>query len=213
MTEEVLSYAPAAAILDVGYAQTPNTHLAGHGVKVYGVDLVEGPPEGYDAVYKCDLNTDPLPFKDGEIGAVTMGCVLAHVANPLKVLAEINRVLPIGGILVVSSPNPNYYWETVLNVFYDTFRTRVSKAKHIEHFFEFSRYNMRTSGERAGFKLEKEIGFGFWLVKTPVKFNPLSWPGFAYEIIYAFKKVGPVSGHTVFEDAQGLHKVPTNLYS
>jgi SAM-dependent methyltransferase len=212
LTDEALKY-PSKKILDIGYAQTPNSALGKNGAEVYGIDIVSAPAENYKETYVCDLNTTKLPFKDGEIDLVAMGCTLAHVANPLKVLAEVNRILKPEGILIISSPNPNYYWETVLNVFYNTFKNRVSEAKHIEHFFEFSRYNMRTIGERSGFTLVNEVGYLFWLVKTKIRFNPISRPGMAYEIIYTFKKSGVPESYATFEDERGIHKVNTDLFS
>jgi SAM-dependent methyltransferase len=209
MAEEAMIWKPTK-LVDVGYAQLPNTFLPG--VKVYGVDIVQVPAP-YEKTFVCDLNTDPLPFQDGEIDVVAMGCTLAHVANPLKVMGEVNRILKKDGILIVSSPNPNYYWENVLNIFYHHFKTRVSKAKHIEHFFEFSRYNMRTLGERAGFSMVKEVGWGFFLVKTSFRFNPITRPGFAYEIIYVMKKVSSPESYATFESEKGIEKVPTQLYA
>jgi SAM-dependent methyltransferase len=140
-----------------------------------------------------------------------MGCTLAHVANPLRVLAEINRVLKPDGILSVSSPNPNYYWENVLNIFYHHFKDRVTKAKHDEHFFEFSRYTMRTSAARSGFQVIREIGCSFVLVKLGWNFNPEKYPGLSYEIIYVMKKVGQPKNYATFEDKQGIHEIPTIL--
>lgn len=209
IADEVLKAQPAT-VIDVGYAQLPNPFL--EGVRVFGVDLVEAPAP-YEKTYVVDLNVDTLPFKDGEVDAVAMGCTLAHVANPLRVLGEVNRVLPVGGTLVVSSPNPNYYWETVLNVFYHHFKTRVVKAKHYEHFFEFSRYNMRTIAERAGFEVVHETGCTFQLVKTNLKFNPLHHPGAAYEIIYTLKKRGAPESFATFESKEkGIEHIPTHLY-
>ncbi len=147
IAKEILASKPST-VVDIGYAQLPNPNFKD--VRVYGVDIVEAPAP-YEKTFVCDLNKDPLPFNKEEIDAVAMGCTLAHVANPLKVLGEVNRILKPGGILVVSSPNPNYYWENVLNIFYHHFKSRVIQAKHEEHFFEFSRYNMRTSAHRAGF--------------------------------------------------------------
>jgi SAM-dependent methyltransferase len=95
----------------------------------------------------------------------------------MKVMADINRVIKPGGTLVISSPNPNYYWENALNIFYHYFKKRVVKSKHEEHFYDFSRYNMRTVAMRAGFDVVRERGFGFFLVKTPVRFNPVRFPG------------------------------------
>lgn len=199
------------AVVDIGYAQEPNQYFDGARYKVFGVDIVQAPAP-YEKTFICDLNADALPFKGGEIDTVAMGCTLAHVANPLKVLGEINRILPVGGTLVVSSPNPNYYWENFLNIFYHHFKTRVSKAKHIEHFFEFSRYNMRTIAMRAGFEVEKEIGVSFYLVKTPIRFSPLTMPGLAYEIVYVLKKRGPPESFATFETKSGIEHVPTDLY-
>ena len=211
ITEEALSFHPKT-ILDIGYAQIPNPDLLRDGAMVYGVDIVSV-PTSYTKTFVCDLNTMSLPFKDGEIEMVTMGCTLAHVANPLKVLGEINRVLAHNGTLILSSPNPNYYWENVLNVFYHHFKNKVSKAKHIEHFFEFSRYNMRTIGERAGFKVTKEVGTTFYLVKTSLRFNPIAMPGLAYEIVYVLKKVGAPRSYATFESEKGIEEVPTDLYT
>lgn len=202
---------PATArIVDIGFAQTPNTDLRG---EVHGIDLVAAPvPENYTAVHVCDLNTDRLPFEDESVDAVTMGCTLAHVAHPLRVLSDINRVLKNEGVLVISSPNPNYYWENVLNIFYHSFKSRVSKAKHLEHFFEFSRYNMRTIGERSGFMVIDELGVSFRLVKTSLRFNVLRLPGLAYEIVYVLRKTGSPESFATFESGDAISRVPTNLF-
>lgn len=210
IAESVLSFKPRK-VLDIGYAQEPNSFLRNPETTVYGLDIVEAAAP-YDRTWLCDLNTEPLPFQDMELDAVTMGCTLAHVAKPLRVLAEVNRVLKQGGALVLSSPNPNYYWETVLNIFYRHFANRVSNAKHEEHFYEFSRYNMRTCSSRTGFHINKEIGCTFQLVKTPLRFNPVKAPGLAYEIIYVMTKTGVPKSFTTFETPSGIVNVPTNLY-
>jgi SAM-dependent methyltransferase len=200
-------------VVDIGYSQKTNIFLKRSGVSVYGVDLMYSAiPEGYDGVYKCDLNTDPLPFGSASVDAVTMGCVLAHVANPLRVLSEINRILKPKGVLIVSSPNPNYYWETILNIFYNYFKKRVSKAKHLEHFFEFSRYTMRTVANRTGFFVENETGCGFHIIKTPLTLSVLNYPGLAYEIIYTLRKIGEPESYATFEGKDGIIQMPTQLY-
>lgn len=198
-------------ILDIGYAQLPNRLLVQDGRRVHGIDIVSAEAPGYQSTEIVDLNTQELPYGDGSIDVVAMGCTLAHLANPLKALADINRVLTPEGILIVSTPNPNYYWENILNVFYHHFKTRVSETKHYEHFFEFSRYNMRTSAERSGFVVEEEIGCTFKLVKLGWKFDPKTMPGLAYEIVYVLKKVGSPEAYATFEDTGGIHRVPTRF--
>jgi hypothetical protein len=132
-----------------------------------------------------------------------MGCVLSHLSRPLAFLAEVNRVLAPRGRIILSSTNPHYYWEAVVNIFYRHFKNRVSKSKHLEHFFEYSRYAMRTSLMRTGFTLEEEIGGGFTLVKTGWRFDVSRHPALAYEIIYAARKTGMPQPFTVIEDADG----------
>lgn len=195
-------------IVDIGHAQNPNRQLTGS--EVYGVDIVDVPlPFNYTRGFKIDLNTDKLPFTDASVDTVTMGCTLAHVAAPLRVLGEIHRILKENGKLILSTPNPNYYWENVLNIFYYYFKNRVVAAKHEEHFYDFTRYNIRTIADRMGFVLEKEVGCTFALVKTPIKFNP-RFPGLAYEIIYVLRKTGDIKEYATFEQ-KGIHRIPTCL--
>lgn len=197
----------AKVILDVGYAQQPNRDLKG---TVYGVDIVtDEVPENYFQVDQVDLNTCSLPYKDETFDSVCMGCVLAHVSNPLGLLVELHRVLKKDGVIVLSSPNPNYYWETVLNMFFHYFKNRVSKSKLVEHFFEFSRYNMRTITNRAGFKVIDEEGLSFHVIKIGWSFQPLKYPGIAYEIIYTIEKDGEPEMYTICELPGENRKIPT----
>lgn len=72
---------------------------------------------------------------------------------------------------------------------------------------------MRTIADRAGFRVTHEIGVVFALVKTPIRFNPIRFPGLAYEIIYTLEKVGNPQSYATFEDVQGIHAVETKLYN
>jgi ubiquinone/menaquinone biosynthesis C-methylase UbiE len=213
IAKEAATHRPAR-ILDIAYAHGLNRALAQTGAELYGLDPLARPSAEYTKISLCDINTDPIPFGDAEFDMVTMGCVLAHTARPLEVLAKVHRVLKPGGILILSSPSPNYYWENVLNIFYQHFAKRVSKSKHVEHFFEFTRYAMRTSLERAGFILLKELGSTFHVVKTKLRLNVEKWPGLAFEIIYVAKKIGEPSNFTIIEDDQGaIINLKTNLFS
>lgn len=200
----------AVKVLDVGYAQNPSPYLKGD---VYGIDIVaDEHPQNYKEVKRVDLNDGYIPFPDNYFDAVTMGCVLAHVANAVQMMEELHRVLKPNGVLIFSSPNPHYYWEGVLNVFFHHFKNRVCKAKWVEHFYSFSRYNVRTIGERTGFTVEREVGLSFRLIKTKIAFNPLKYPGFAYEIIYVLRKTGEPQHYTTYEDKEkGIVKVATHF--
>ncbi len=199
----------ATVVLDVGYAQYPNRFLRG---QIYGVDIyAEEVPENYHRVDAADFNTCTLPYEDHTFDAITMGCVLAHITNPLGFLIELHRVLKPNGVIVLSSPNPNYYWEQALNVFFHYFKSRVAKVKFLEHFYEFTRYNMRTITARAGFSMLGETGVSFHLVKFGLSFQPLKYPGIAYEIIYALEKTGEPELFTICELPTGNRRLPTAI--
>ena len=198
-------------VVDIGYAQEPNSFLCKMGREVVGVDILSK-PSPYSKTFVCDLNKDGLPFEAGSVDVVTMGCTLAHVGHPLRLLADINRVLKPNGTLILSSPNPHYYWEVVMNVFFSFFSKRVSPLKLEEHFYDFSRYNIRSCALVTGFEVEKEVGVTFQLVKTPIKFNPLRLPGLAYEIIYVLKKTGEPRGFGKARTEKGVEAFDTNLF-
>jgi len=212
IAEEAQARHPAR-VLDIAYAHGPNWSLANIGAEVSSIDPI-GRPTPYTDVRRCDVNSETLPFGDGEIDIVTMGCVLAHLSKPLKFLKEVHRVLAPGGTLILMSPNPNYYWENILNIFYNHFKGRVSKSKHVEHFYEFTRYTMRTLLERSGFTLEKEIGATFAIMKTNIRLDVSKYPGLAYEIIYVARKTGTPEPFTVIEDEKGaILNLKTDLFS
>ena len=201
-------------ILDIAYAHGLNNALKNTGAELHGLDPIGRPAASFTKVYPCDINMAKIPFLDEELDMVTMGCVLAHTSRPLSVLKEIHRVLKPGGILILSSTSPNYYWENILNIFYNHFKNRVSKSKHGEHFFEFTRYTMRASLARTGFTLEKEIGSTFQMVKTGWRFDVSRHPGIAFEIIYVAKKTGTPENFTIIEDEKGsIIKLQTDLFS
>lgn len=211
IAEEVIKHRPAR-VLDIAYAHGPNAVLAGVAKEVVGIDPIARPAPF--PVTRCDVNAELLPFPDESFDVVTMGCVLAHLSKPLTFLKEVHRVLAPGGTLILMSPNPQYYWENIINIFYSRFKKRVSKSKHVEHFFEFSRYAMRTILERSGFTLEKEIGATFVLVKANLRLDVSKYPGLAYEIIYVAKKTGTPESFTVIEDEKGtIINLKTDIFS
>ena len=57
----------------------------------------------------CDLDKDGLSlFEDGRFDFVVLNHVIEHVANPIRVIAELFRVTRDGGFVVVSAPDKNY---------------------------------------------------------------------------------------------------------
>jgi len=76
---------------------------------VYGVDIDEvalkkATDRGVK-VFKADLNSDPLPFKDGFFDVVLTEEVIEHLVNPDNAIREARRVLKAGGLFLLSTPN------------------------------------------------------------------------------------------------------------
>jgi SAM-dependent methyltransferase len=103
---------PAALpVLELGCGPQSMLEHAHAGLRVIVADnapdalgeALAGAPEGHSAV--CLDATQPLPFRDGALGAILMGELIEHVYDPLALLGECHRVLARGGLLVLTTPN------------------------------------------------------------------------------------------------------------
>lgn len=83
---ELLSPMSAGVILNLGPGNSPIAGTKGLGLPKWNAD------------------TEPLPFKNGQVTAIYAFHFLEHVANPVAVLRECERVLEIGGFLFVVVP-------------------------------------------------------------------------------------------------------------
>jgi SAM-dependent methyltransferase len=194
--------------LDIGYAEYPNKTTK----NLYGIDIVDPPPidlENYVETKKVDLNVEPIPYPDGFFDTIIAGDVIEHVTNPMFMLCEANRVLKDGGVLIVSTPNPYYYWEGMQNLLV---RFKFMKAKQEGHFTTFTRINMRNIFERTGFTLFKELGNFFTLIVLKWQFHLVRLPFLTYQITYIARKTGKPQHYILSKPAgMPMQKVPTNL--
>ncbi|TAK29851.1 MAG: class I SAM-dependent methyltransferase [Chloroflexota bacterium] len=77
---------------------------------------------------QCDAGKEPIPFPDGHFDVVTCLDVIAYIAEPAALLAEIARVLCPGGVAILSSVNIRYVKFIVSLVFKGRFpRTSVDR--------------------------------------------------------------------------------------
>lgn len=194
--------------LDIGYAEFPNKTTK----NLYGIDIVPAPPElppNYVETKVVDLNTSGIPYADGFFDTVIAGDVIEHVANPMMMLCESNRVLKPGGMLIVSTPNPYYYWEFMQNLLV---KYKWMKARQEGHFTTFTRINMRNILERTGFELVTELGNFFSLIIVKWTFHLVRLPFLTYQITYIAKKVGEPQQYILSKPAGlPMQKVPTSL--
>lgn len=197
-------------VLDIGYAEFPNFTTK----NLYGIDIVPRPdvlPDNYVETKQADLNTGGIPYPDGFFETVIAGDVIEHVANPMAMLCEANRVLAPGGCLIVSTPNPYYYWEFMQNLFV---KRPFMKAKQEGHFTTFTRINMRNILERTGFTLEKELGNFFQLIVLKWTYHLVKHPFLTYQITYIAKKTGVPQHYIVSKVAgKGVQRIETKLNS
>jgi SAM-dependent methyltransferase len=99
---------PGQRILDLGCRDGALTQAYLDGNDVVGVDadreaLAEAAKLGIETHW-ADLD-QPLEFADGSFDVVVAGELLEHLRDPLRLIAEIRRVLRPGGTFVASVPN------------------------------------------------------------------------------------------------------------
>lgn len=106
-------------ILDVGSGNGVFTKMIKDetGACVYGVDISETAlkltkQKGIE-VKKCDLNKK-IPFKNGVFDLVVGKQVIEHVYSPDHFLSECNRVLKVGGHVVLTTPNLVAWYNRIL---------------------------------------------------------------------------------------------------
>jgi len=116
LMREVLRYLPdQRPVADIGCAQgNVGILLAESGARAVCVDLrgealsyarKKAPPNSVDFVVG---SADSVPLGSEALGAVVLGELLEHCAEPQRVLSEARRVLCPGGVLVLSTPNGEY---------------------------------------------------------------------------------------------------------
>ncbi len=59
----------------------------------------------------CNLDRDPLPFRDETFDFVVLSHVIEHVANPVRVIGEIFRVLRNGGRALIAAPDKRFTFD------------------------------------------------------------------------------------------------------
>ncbi len=60
-------------------------------------------------VHVCDLNSEPLPFKEREFDFILIGDVLEHLYDPWSVLRSVVTTMKDDGTILISIPNVKHY--------------------------------------------------------------------------------------------------------
>jgi SAM-dependent methyltransferase len=99
-------------------------------------------------VVKCDLERDSLSMEDGSIDCAVFSEVIEHL-NPYYVnhtLAEINRILKMGGKLIVTTPN-------IASLFRRLKLLLGKQPVYRLHVKEYTKYEVEELLRNSGFKI------------------------------------------------------------
>lgn len=102
-------------VLDIGAADKPNPYLVGK--PVVSLDLAQHDlPCNYSEQFVGNALDLPRPFDAGEFDAITAGEIIEHLEDPMGFLRACRETLAPGGLLVLSTPNPNSPVERLLTI-------------------------------------------------------------------------------------------------
>ena len=107
---DLMSPLPKGRLLDIGCTEGDwALFWKARGWQVAGVDinrekLAIARERGVDGRY-CDLNSNPLPFADGEFDLIFAGEVIEHLVDTDGFLSEASRCCKPGGYILVTTPN------------------------------------------------------------------------------------------------------------
>lgn len=102
-------------------------------------------------IIQCNIETESFPFQDGTFDFIIFNEVFEHLRiNPIQTLREINRVLKLSGILLISTPNL-YSIRNIVNFSlgkgYDNPYTQFEKIETLGHMGHVREYSIRQLNE------------------------------------------------------------------
>jgi 2-polyprenyl-3-methyl-5-hydroxy-6-metoxy-1,4-benzoquinol methylase len=138
---------PSKRILDVGCGDGVFTQFLGetlHAEEIYGVDLsgkaVKIARSKRVNAVKIDVNEQDLPFQPEYFDLVFAGEVVEHLFDVDHFLTEVYRVLKLGGVFIITTPNlASLYNRVAMLLGYQPFRTYVSIRNDVGHLVKIDR--------------------------------------------------------------------------
>ncbi len=152
----------ANEMLDKYYPTSPNTIIsdigAGYGHMQNKVESLGAEWQPFDYVRKIDKSiiwdlNNPCPIEAKKAGTVLFLEVLEHLANPLLSIQNIANHMELGGVLILSTPNPSSSQNSV-SLFLKG-RLYSFQEKHLieHHFFTPWEHIVKFFLENCGFEI------------------------------------------------------------
>ncbi len=148
--------------------------------------------QGLD-VWKCDIETEPLPFPSDTFDTVVFHELFEHLRiQPIATLREVLRVLRPGGVLLLSTPNLRSFrglrnllfrhrGHTASAGVYQQYE-KLERLGHMGHVREYTVREVADFLTRVGFRVDKVIyrgGHGRGLVGLAERLAPSMRPFFS----------------------------------
>lgn len=184
------------SVLDVGCGAGGYTmqHAEALGVPLERVTGVDHHPEHLTAASRhfrterMDLERDELPFDDGAFDLIICNQVLEHMKNVFWALAEMDRVLAVGGVLAVGVPNLTSLLNRAVLLFGRQPVTIDIGGPHVRGFAHRSFRDFLL--QHAGYILETQLGSSLypWPAKLGAERLARRLPGLSAYTFYALLK-------------------------
>lgn len=196
LVQQAASNERVCSLLDVGCGQGNYTQSYASAAmvpshRVYGVDFNPAHIEvaqGRLTAHLLDLEGERLPFEDISMDLVVCNQVLEHLKNIFWALSEMDRVLSIGGVLIIGIPNlTSLVNRPILSLGLQPVTIGI-EGPHVRGFahVSFRRFLLR----HTGYHLVTEVGSSLYPLPARLGAERLArhLPGLSAYTFYALKK-------------------------
>ncbi|MGB9678239.1 MAG: class I SAM-dependent methyltransferase [Candidatus Ratteibacteria bacterium] len=123
----------------------------GCGYETYGTDFVDLYPQRPE-VKKCNIDEEPLPFKDETFDIVYSKNVFEHLTKPGFALKEMARVLKKKGKLILITDNASYWVWSVGKTHLGGYEESPQGGKEDRHYSLFTEWHLKNHFQKVGLK-------------------------------------------------------------
>ncbi len=142
---------PGGKILDVGCGNGAFLYkMQAAGMNAYGVELsAEGAKEAQRLGLKVKCGTlEEQDYPSAYFDVITLNHVLEHVADPIKTLKELGRILKPNGTLIIAVPNSR----SLARFLFGRYWASLDVPRHL---MTYNPKTMRIAAKKAGLKMKK----------------------------------------------------------